>query len=284
MSSASVKKKMSLKLRRFSFDMMSKSETIAVIAKRKSGKSVLLRDLLYHFRDIPIGTVISPTEKLNKSYSKIVPPIFIHNDYKEEVIERVLKRQSMIIDNMERDPDFSGVDPHAFLLLDDCMFDNSWQKSANMREIFYNGRHYKLMFLLSLQYSMGLNIGMRNNLDWIFLFKETIYANKKRLYEYFAGMFQSQQVFNSVLDQVTDNYGCLVIHNGSSSTKITDQVFWFKAEERPADGSWRCCLDTFWDMSDKKKGGDSDDDEHDDFNKPFYGSRNAVQVHVKKQD
>ncbi len=226
--------------------------------------------------------MISPTEKLNKSYSRIVPPIFIHHNYREDIIERVLQRQTLLIESIEKDPNFADVDPHAFLLLDDCMFDPGWQKSPNMKEIFYNGRHYKLMFLLSLQYCLGLNIGMRNNLDWTFLFKEPIMANKKRLYEYFAGMFPNQSVFNSVLDQTTNDYGCLVIHNGSSSTDLQQQVFWYRAEDRVADGSWRCCWDTFWDMSNKPKHED-DDEDHDDFSKPFYGNRNSIQVNVKKQ-
>lgn len=281
--SAPVKKRLSLKLRKFSFDMMKKTETIAVIAKRGCGKTVLLKDLLYHFRDIPIGTIISPTEKLNKAYGKIVPPIFIHDNYREEVIERVLKRQKHIINSMDTDPNFANVDPHAFLLLDDCMYNDDWQKSINMREIFYQGRHYKLMFLLSLQYCMGLKIGMRNNLDWTFLFKESIMANKKRLYEYFAGMFPNQAVFSAVLDSCTMDFGALVIHNGASSTILQDQVFWYKAEDRPCDGSWRTCLDTFWDLSESRDSQNQEDEEEDDFDRPFYGNHNSLQVNVRKQ-
>lgn len=287
MSLNPTKKKLNLKLRKFSFDMMGKSDTVAVIGKRKSGKSVLLRDLLYHFRDIPIGTVISPTEKLNKNYSRIVPPIFIHDAYRDDIVDKVLKRQRVVIENMAKDPNFADVDPYAFLLLDDCMFDDDWQKANVMKEIFYNGRHYKLMFILSLQYCMGLKIGMRNNLDWTFLFKEGIHANKRRLYEFFAGMFPNYAIFSSVLDQICDEYGCLVIHNGSTSTKLQQQCFWFKADNREVDGSWKCCLPEFWNLSDEKGAGvpdvDSDDD-HDDFDKPFYGSgRNALAIDVRKQ-
>lgn len=31
------------------------------------------------------------------------------------------------------------------------------------------------------------------------------------------------------MDQCTENFECLVIHNGSKSNKIEDQVFWYKA-------------------------------------------------------
>ena len=34
------------------------------------------------------------------------------------------------------------------------------------------------------------------------------------------------------MDQCTENYECLVIHNNAKSNKLTDQVFWYKAEPR----------------------------------------------------
>ena len=35
-------------------------------------------------------------------------------------------------------------DKRAFVVLDDCMFDNKWIKDTVIRNIFMNGRHYKL--------------------------------------------------------------------------------------------------------------------------------------------
>ena len=43
-----------------------------------------------------------------------------------------------------------SVDPRAFLILDDCLYDNTWAKDKNMRSVFMNGRHYKLLFLLKI--------------------------------------------------------------------------------------------------------------------------------------
>ena len=52
-------KKFSVNIKKFSFDMMGRSDVVAVVAKRNSGKSFFIRDMLHHFRDIPVGTVIS---------------------------------------------------------------------------------------------------------------------------------------------------------------------------------------------------------------------------------
>ena len=272
-------KELKLKIRKFSFDMMGRSDVVAVIARRKSGKSFFIRDMLYHFRDMPVGTVISKTEKVNPFYKGFVPPSLIHDEYREEIIEKVLKRQRLVLDKSRRDPEYAEVDPSAFLLLDDCMADNSWQNSRYMNEIFYNGRHFKLLTMLSLQWVMGLKVAFRNQVDWVFLFKESIWANKKRLYENFAGMFPTQQIFNKVLDNLTSNFGCLVIHNGSSSNKLCDQIFWYRAEDR-SSGDWRTCLDCFWDM-DKNKDDDEEDDDAGDFSRRF--GRNNIEVNVIKR-
>ena len=93
-------------------------------------------------------------------------------------------------------------------------------------------------------------------------------------------MFPSQGFFNSVLEQVTDDYGCLVIHNSCKSTKLEEQVFYYKAD--PSHGSnWRTCLDMFWEINEKYENEDLEDD--DDFNKPFLGNK-SVHVDVRKRD
>ena len=272
-------KKFSLKIKKFSFDMMGRSDVVAVVARRKSGKSFFIRDMLHHYRDIPVGTVISQTERVNSFYKDFVPPSLIHDEYRDEIIEKVLKRQRLVLDKIRKDPEYAEVDPSAFLLMDDCMADTSWQKSPVMREIFFNGRHFKLLTVLSLQYVMGLSVSFRNQVDWVFLFKEGIWANKKRLYENFAGMFHNQQIFNAVLDQVTNDYGCLVIHNGSSSNELSDQIFWYRAEDR-SSGDWRTCLDCFWDME-KDRDEDEDGDDAGDFSRRF--GRNNIEVNVIKR-
>lgn len=270
-------KKPSLKLRKFSFDMMGRSDVVAVVAKRKSGKSFFIRDMLYHFRDVPVGTVISPTEKCNDFYKEFIPASLIHDEYRDDIIENVLKRQRLVLDKKKHDPEYAQVDPSAFLLLDDCMADTRWQKAPVMREVFFNGRHFKLLTVLSLQYVMGLTVAFRNQVDWVFLFKESIWANKKRLYENFAGMFHNQKMFETVLDKITNDYGCLVIYLGSKSSNLTDQIFWYLAEDR-SGGGWRTCLDCFWDMG---KSQEEEEEDTGDFSRHF--GRNKVDINVIKR-
>ena len=85
-------KKFDMKSITFNVDE-NKGPVIVFIGRRDTGKSFLIRDLLFHHQDIPIGTVISGTEIANPFYGAMVPKAFIHNEYNSILIENILKRQ-----------------------------------------------------------------------------------------------------------------------------------------------------------------------------------------------
>ena len=210
-----------------------KGPVICLIGKRDTGKTVLVTDLLYHHQGIPIGTVISGTEEGNGFYGTIIPKLFIHNEYNTAIIENVLKRQKTVMKQINRELlqyKKTSIDPRAFVILDDCLFDNGWSRDKAMKFIFMNGRHWKLMLIITMQYPLGVPPILRTNIDYVFILRENYIANRKRIYENYAGMFPTFESFCQVMDQCTENYECLVIYNGSKSNKLQDQVFWYKAE------------------------------------------------------
>jgi len=230
---------MTLELKKFDMKKIrfKSSETngpvVVLIGRRDTGKSFLVRDLLYYHQDIPIGTVISGTEAGNGFYSTIIPKLFIHDEYNTAIIENILKRQRAVLKQKKKDIQVynkSNLDPRAFVILDDCLYDASWTKDKMMRLLFMNGRHWKIMLIITMQYPLGITPNLRTNIDYIFILRENYVSNRKRLYEHYAGMFPNFEMFCQVMDQCTENFECLVIHNNAKSNKLCDQVFWYKAE------------------------------------------------------
>ena len=124
---------------------------IVLIGRRDTGKSFLVRDLLFYHQDIPIGTVISGTEAGNGFYGSIVPKLFIHDEYSNLIIEKILKRQKIVIKQVKKDKENYGrtnIDGRTFVILDDCLYDNSWARDKLMRLLFMNGRHWKIMLII----------------------------------------------------------------------------------------------------------------------------------------
>ena len=75
---------------------------IVLIGRRDTGKSFLVKDLLYYHQDIPIGTVISGTEAGNGFYGSLVPKLFIHDEYNSAIIENILKRQRIVMKQINK--------------------------------------------------------------------------------------------------------------------------------------------------------------------------------------
>jgi len=215
---------MTLQLKKFNPSKMADDKVCIFIGKRGSGKTTLVTDILWHKRHIPIGVVMSGTEDGNHYYKQFVPDLFIHGDFSKDTIEKILDRQKRIVS--------SGKETPAFLLLDDCMYDKSYMKETCIRQCFMNGRHWKLFFMLTMQYCMDLSPDLRANVDYIFVMREPVIKNRQRLYENFFGIFPTFKMFSDVFDACTENYECMVFDNTSKSNKIEDCVFYYKAPIR----------------------------------------------------
>lgn len=223
----------SVPIREFKLTWMVPNPSICMIAKRGSGKSWVVRSILRHFSDIPGGVVIAPTDRMNTFYGNFFPEVFIHYQYRSDIIEKVLFRQETIIQKaMDKAKQKKKVDPRAFLVMDDCLSSKgTWMKDEPIMKLFFDGRHYKIMYILTMQFPLGISPELRCNFDYIFLLAEDFYSNQKRLYDHYAGMFPDFRSFRDVFNETTNDYGAMVIVNRGSRKNFLDKVFWFKAND-----------------------------------------------------
>ena len=250
---------------------------IVLIGRRDTGKSFLVRDLLYHHQDIPIGTVISGTEAGNGFYGTLVPKLFIHDEYNTAIIENILKRQKIVVKQIKKEKEAYGrsnIDPRAFVILDDCLYVNGWAREKLMRLLFMNGRHWKIMLIITMQYPLGVPPNLRTNIDYVFILREPYLTNRKRIYENYAGMFPTFESFCQVMDQCTENYECLVINNNAKTNRLDEQIFWYKASSH---SNFKLGSKEFWELS---KDLNSDDEEEDMFDPN--AQRKGPRINVKK--
>ena len=107
---------MEIQLSRFNINDISDDKVVVLIGKRETGKSFLCKDILHRHSSIPVGQVKSGTESANEFYSKMVPKLFIHDEYQAPIIQNILKRQRLMLDKWKVN---QTIDPRAFLVLDD---------------------------------------------------------------------------------------------------------------------------------------------------------------------
>jgi hypothetical protein len=280
MSSSGV---MNLELKKFDMKKInwkSGGPVIVFIGRRDTGKSFLVRDLLYYQQDIPVGTVMSATESANGFYGEHVPKMFIHDEYDTNIIESVLKRQLKAAKQIKKEEAIKGkgkslIDPRMFVILDDCLYDQSWSRDKLMRLLFMNGRHWRIMLIITMQYPLGIPPTLRTNIDYVFILREPYIKNRRIIYENYAGMFPTFESFCQIMDQCTENYECLVIDNNAKSNKLEDQIFWYKASTHPA---FKLGSKEFWELS-REQGSDDDDEAQFD---PASMKKKGPTISVKK--
>jgi hypothetical protein len=225
-----------------------KSPVIVLIGKTDTGKSFLVRDIFAKTQECfrSVGTVISPTEVADPFFQDFIPAKLIKDKYDPSIVANVIKRQTLVKSHRAqqiRDTGSSNVDPRAFLVFDDCLYDKSWVNEETTRYLFMNGRHVNILTLITMQYPLGITPNLRTNIGFVFILRENVTSNRKRIYENYAGMFSTFEMFCRFMDSCTENYECLVICNGVQSNRLEDQVFWYKAESHPP---FKLCDDSLW--------------------------------------
>jgi hypothetical protein len=220
-----------LPINEFKLESMCENPSIVMIAKRGSGKSVVCRAILNHFKNIPVGMIIAPTDRMNCFYGNFFPDSYVHYTYKSTIIEKLLYRQTQIIEKRKkRERKGKKLDSRAFIVMDDCLSKKgTWMKDQPITELLYNGRHYELMYILTMQYPLGITPELRGNFDYIFLLAEDFVSNLKRIYDHYAGMFPDFTSFRQTFVQLTADFGCMVISNRGARASFLEKIFWYRA-------------------------------------------------------
>lgn len=223
-------------LKKLDLNNIRQNSRILILGKSHTGKTTLIKDLL---RQSNVSKKTCITTKYDKEeYKEFIPSDCIYDEYQQETLQEIIKTQKKNI----KEKGIEHTDNH-FLVMDNCLYDNNWTTQTEMKYMFLNSRCDKISLLLTMPFPSGIPLPLRSNIDYIFILRENIISNRKKIYEYYASMFPSFDVFCNVMDQCTENYECLVIHNTANSNKLEDQVFWYKANlsdhssDNPSDNS-----------------------------------------------
>lgn len=235
-----------LQIKRFDITCMAPDATICCIGKRRLGKSELVRDIMFHYKEIPRGVVFSGTEHCSPFFRNFIPDMYIFKEYDPVILENIFRKQDEII---KRDLGKNSKN-NMFIIMDDMLADASnWKKDRQIRELLMNGRHYNVFYILTMQFPLGIPPDLRTNIDYVFIFKENILNNRRRIWENFAGVIPKFQTFQKIMDSCTEDYECLVINNNSKSNRLEDCIFFYKADiDSP---NFQCGNKSFWKFHDK---------------------------------
>jgi len=164
---------------------------------------------------------MSGSESSNHYYSRFFPELFVFNNYDEDVVKSFVKRQKLAKEHLRN--------PWAVLLIDDCTDDPKIFKKPLQQNLYKVGRHYKLWYILSLQYAVDIPPAVRVNVDNVFILREPSVKIRKVIWENYASIIPDFSTFCQIMDGLSDNYCAMVINNQTTSNQIEDCVFYYKS-------------------------------------------------------
>ena len=219
---------------------------LVIIGAPGTGKSTIIKSIIYAKKHIlSIGQVFSGTEDSNGFFGEFFPESFIYSGLDTSdmsPLDNFKKRQKIARQYIEP----TGGHSWALQVIDDCTYDTSFLKKPIIKEYYKNGRHWAMLHILSLQYCLDIKPDIRVNINGVFILRESRLDIRKKLYENYGGCIPSFDMFCQIMDALTTDYTAIYINNMSTSNKIEDNVFYYKANPNAIPKDWKFGCKEFW--------------------------------------
>ncbi len=217
-----------------------------------TGKSSIIKSLIYAKKHIiPVGQFFSGTEDSNGFFSEIAPGSFIYNGLNTDdltPIENFKKRQKYAKQYLENRNNF----PWAFSIIDDCTYDTKFLKKPIFQELYKNGRHWRMLHILSLQYCLDVKPEIRACIDGVFILRESSQNMRKKMFENYGSCVESFSDWNDIMDQLTNDYTAIFINNKTTSNNLEDCLFYYKADPSKIPKDWKFGCREYWDFHNER--------------------------------
>lgn len=183
------------------WDQIGTDWTIVVIGKRRSGKTCWVKSLCgYRLRPYFPRVVVFTKTKCSGEYSKFIPDAHIHAGYDEEKLNKYFAMQKEY-KTLEKDGSFHGNNK-LLIILDDCLSDQLKYKKT-IDEVFFEGRHLNICFIISTQDIKGIAPSCFSNADLGVCFNLRSERDKEAMRTKFCDFFKNDEEMTQLTNAVT---------------------------------------------------------------------------------
>ena len=222
-------------MKSFEFNTIKKYPVICLIGKRRSGKSYMIRDLLYnHFhkqRKYKNIMLISPTSNMNTDYD-LIPNKNKFENFSSDLLEGLMERQKKLI----KDDPKGKYD--TCIVLDDVVNMSDKNEARILSGLLVKSRHYRISVILSLQYlkSREFPPASRDNIDYAVIFKQHNKENVKNIVEqWLGGDPQIEELGYRMTTKIPDvsSHRVLIIDSSEFGENIKEFTYQYIADKIP---------------------------------------------------
>ena len=201
------------------------NKTVCIIAKRNSGKSVLIKYIVGQYKqNFDKIFLISPTEKINNFFTKdnFIDSKCVYDEYNEDFINSLMKRMEIVNKGFTEGID-NDKSKKVLLILDDCCSDSIFHQSKSLKQLFTRGRHLHISIILTQQSPNQVPPVCRINSDFIITGNLNDEGKEKIIQYYKKNMNRDE--FEKMFNLNTENYGFLIINGNSTKTNNLNEIY-----------------------------------------------------------
>ncbi len=239
-----------MKINKFELSKIKEDDFILILGHKKSGKSVLIKNILYYFSQNfifkPYGLIFSPDN--TGIFNNIIPSILREYDLTENIFEKIVEKYKLYKKRIEK-----GVNENtsSFLIFDDCIIDNDKSFNQKILKLFKYQILLKLLFIISIQ-----NINCIEEylpIRYLFLSKNILLDEQKKIYKLYSHFIPTFDIFSNILNQCTQNdYEFLVLdlnqisNDTSFNQPWNNRIYWYKSDIELLSLSFKLCSNYYW--------------------------------------
>lgn len=189
--------------------------TVSIYGKRKSGKSVFIKDFLQYYKEFYPWYWVFTLTQLNSFYASFIAENFIIPEFDAEMMEMIMERQKIARAKFEEQVmkgDREKTNPRAVIIWDD--YNGSDIRYNNtLARYYYTGRHYQTLNLFAAQHITLTPPAIRSNTDLVILFNSDYADSLEHYWRDFAGKMLKEQFYQLFREATQEPHSFLAINN-----------------------------------------------------------------------
>lgn len=198
--------------------------SIALLGKRRTGKTTWAKYILYHLQSKIDRFVALCGNKDNASeWKRVINPLFVM-DKSIKFLEALRDYQDMRVSKYSQENLPIPKKYQICVILDDCGSDKSFMFSRIMRDMLSNGRHYGMTVIILAQYLNQMHSENRDQIDYLGMLYTSNLRNLKKVQEEYVNV-SNLRTFKCVLNACAADKGMCWIDNTANPEKIEECVF-----------------------------------------------------------
>jgi len=214
-------------LLQFDPEILPEHFSCAIYGQRRTGKTTILRDLIYQLRDrFDIVIVFSVTADLYKTtdYSFVPENNFVYGLDEKFIEGMITKRRNYILQGHDK----KKLDRMLFLL-DDVISEKNVFHSKTLSSLFVLGRHALISVVVLTQHTSGINPTIRKNLDLSIVFYPESSASREVISKEYLSL-KHWNLGSEILKAATNKqFATLAIIRNPSARAYNEKAFTYMA-------------------------------------------------------